>query len=345
MTNVEDELVAHLEARAAEVTVPFTANDVRSSTPVGRRRSGAKRSAVVASGVAATLVVVAVGLLVFVRGGGAGDRVVATEPTSVDDVTSEAIVVDEPRSTEAEVEPTNPTIGGDAVFRLDAGLTLDEIIDAVDAADLTFDGAAFEAAVRAADTERLWLPATTPSVGEPLEGRLLAGDYSGVTGDAAALVEQMLRRFEVTVVQLRLPDSEALVGLAPEEALIVASIIEQEASGFEDRQRVARVIYNRLAGGEPLGIDSVLEYALGREILSPADLDIDSPYNTRRVAGLPPTPIGTFDVSALTAALDPAPGEWRFYLPADSAGELAFASTLDEFNELVTACREQGRCR
>jgi UPF0755 protein len=96
---------------------------------------------------------------------------------------------------------------------------------------------------------------------------------------------------------------------------------------------VARVIYNRLADGIPLGIDATILYALGehKEELTATDLAIDSPYNTREVAGLPPTPIGAPGLESLEAALHPADGEWLYYVLADCDGHHAFSASYDDF--------------
>ena len=98
---------------------------------------------------------------------------------------------------------------------------------------------------------------------------------------------------------------------------------------------IARVIYNRLQEGMPLGIDATVLYALGehKSELSSDDLKIDSPYNTRIVTGLPPTPIGAPGLNSLEAALAPAEGEWLYYVLADCEGHHAFSTNYDDFLE------------
>lgn len=96
---------------------------------------------------------------------------------------------------------------------------------------------------------------------------------------------------------------------------------------------VARVIYNRLREGMTLGIDATVLYALGehKDTLTESELAIDSPYNTRLVAGLPPTPIGAPGAASLEAAAQPAEGPWLYYVLADCEGNHAFSESYDEF--------------
>jgi UPF0755 protein len=117
-------------------------------------------------------------------------------------------------------------------------------------------------------------------------------------------------------------------GWSPYQAVVVASLIQGEAGG-PDQANVAGVILNRLQRGMPLQIDSTLCYAKGGcpPVPSNADKQIDSPYNTYRVTGLPPTPILTVTESALRAAKAPASNDYLFYVTGDD-GVTRFASTL-----------------
>jgi len=120
--------------------------------------------------------------------------------------------------------------------------------------------------------------------------------------------------------------------------------VEEEARVDEDRAKVARVIYNRLAAGEPLGIDATSCYEKG-EIpcsLTESELASDSPYNTRNRAGLPPTPITSPGRASIEAALNPAEGPWRWYVLADADGHHAFTDDYDEFLRLKAECAAQG---
>lgn len=96
---------------------------------------------------------------------------------------------------------------------------------------------------------------------------------------------------------------------------------------------VARVIYNRLREGMTLGIDATIIYGLGKhtEELTQSELEIDSPYNTRLYAGLPPTPIGAPGAESLKAAAAPADGEWLYYVLGDCDGNHRFSESYEEF--------------
>jgi UPF0755 protein len=117
-------------------------------------------------------------------------------------------------------------------------------------------------------------------------------------------------------------------GWSPYEAVVVASLVQGEAGG-PDQPTVAGVMLNRVRRGMPLQIDSTLCYVKGGcpPVPSNADKQIESPYNTYRVTGLPPTPILTVTESALRAALAPAASDYLFYVTGDD-GVTRFATTL-----------------
>jgi UPF0755 protein len=167
-----------------------------------------------------------------------------------------------------------------------------------------------------------------------LEGLLFPSTYQIVRKDSEADVARRLvdQTVEETV-ELDFEAKAAARGVTPYEAVIVASMIEAEAKAPGDRGKIARVIYNRLDEGMRLGIDATVLYALGehKNVLTNADLAVDSPYNTRKVAGLPPTPIGAPGAGSLEAAVNPAEGDWLYYVVSDCAGHHAFSESYDEF--------------
>jgi UPF0755 protein len=135
----------------------------------------------------------------------------------------------------------------------------------------------------------------------------------------------------------------------PYEAVVAASHIQTEAQRAEDAPLISAVIRNRLADGTPLQIDSTLCYArlqsTGAGCPPPptnADKEIDSPYNTYRVTGLPPTPISSVTEASLAAAIAPADVPYTYYVIADENGKHAFATTLEEHDRNVAAAREKG---
>lgn len=126
--------------------------------------------------------------------------------------------------------------------------------------------------------------------------------------------------------------------LSQEETVIIASLIEREARHDTDRPLVSSVIHNRLDLGMKLDIDATIQYALGyqplentwwKRHLSLDDLALNSPYNTYRVAGLPPTPIANPGIKSLEAAANPATTNYLYYL-SDSNGTNHYSKTLEE---------------
>ena len=121
------------------------------------------------------------------------------------------------------------------------------------------------------------------------------------------------------------------------EVVTIASLVEREGKADEDRPLIASVIYNRLRLGMPLEVDASIEYAFPEhhDVITKRDLEIDSPYNTYRHAGLPPTPIANPGKPSLDAAFDPAKSDYLYYV-AKGDGHHAFAKTLSEHNTNVS---------
>ena len=124
---------------------------------------------------------------------------------------------------------------------------------------------------------------------------------------------------------------------SPEEALIMASIVEKETAVAAERSAIAGVFVRRLQKGMRLQTDPTVIYALGIGFdgnLRRRDLNFDSPYNTYRYAGLPPTPIAAAGREAIHAALHPRPGE-TLYFVSRGDGSHQFSATLEEHNAAV----------
>jgi len=173
-----------------------------------------------------------------------------------------------------------------------------------------------------------------PDEVDTLEGLLFPSTYQVAEDETAkSLVRRLLTTFEEQAAELDLEARADALGITPYEAVIIASMIEAETRVDEERPKVARVIYNRIELGWSLGIDATVLYALGdrRAPLTTTNLNVDSPYNTRRYAGLPPTPIGAPGRASLEAALAPAEGDWLYYVLADCEGRHAFSETDAEF--------------
>ncbi len=132
--------------------------------------------------------------------------------------------------------------------------------------------------------------------------------------------------------------------------MVIASLIEAEGRG-DDMPKISRVIYNRLTGpGDRQGtngllqIDATVNYAADNElgaVPTTEDLEIDSPYNTYKYPGLPPTPIEAPGDAAIQAAANPVEGDWYYYVTVNLAtGETKFAETYDEFLQYKDELRE-----
>ena len=169
---------------------------------------------------------------------------------------------------------------------------------------------------------------------DTLEGLLFPSTYQVVKKDTErGLATELVQEMEKQAEKAGIFDRAESLGVTPYEAITIASMIEGEASVAGDRDKIARVIYNRLEQGIALGIDATVLYALGehKNELTQSDLEIDSPYNTRKVAGLPPTPIGAPGLASLEAAANPADGPWLYYVLADCDGNHAFSEDYNDF--------------
>jgi UPF0755 protein len=128
----------------------------------------------------------------------------------------------------------------------------------------------------------------------------------------------------------------------------VASIVEREAKLYADRGPVASAIYNRLHAQMPLGADSTQTYYLRLRnpqlIPTAAQLNQPSPYNTRLVKGLPPTPIANPGLASLRAATTPPRTTYLYFVEVKPSGELGFASSTAGFGQLQLQCRAANLC-
>jgi UPF0755 protein len=131
--------------------------------------------------------------------------------------------------------------------------------------------------------------------------------------------------------------------LTERDVVTIASMVEEEAQLDEERPLIAAVIYNRLHEGIPLGIDATVRFATGNydEPLTESELAVDSPYNTRVNAGLPPGPISSPGLASLEAAAHPAKVDYLYYVVKPGAcGEHSFSSSSAEFEADVAAYDE-----
>jgi UPF0755 protein len=152
------------------------------------------------------------------------------------------------------------------------------------------------------------------------------------TTSASRLVANQLAAFEARWRAVR-PSPRARAR-SPYDVVSIASMIERETVVPAERKLVAAVIYNRLDQGMPLGIDATLRYGLGipgTRPLTQAHLRSNSPYNTRRFKGLPPTPIGNPGLPSLRAAASPAEVDYLYYLRRPNSVRHLFTADEAEF--------------
>ena len=183
----------------------------------------------------------------------------------------------------------------------------------------------------AANPAKLDLPPYTKG---RLEGFLFPATYDIDPGTTAVeVLTMMVDRFEEAAADNGLLQRSQALGLTPYEIVTVASLIERESRLEDEYPKVSRVVYNRLDKNIPLGIDAAILFGLGRTSggLKKSDLAKDTPYNTRLNTGLPPTPIASPGEKALEGALEPADGDWLYYVLADKNGRQLFTSDYNEF--------------
>ncbi|MEU2669316.1 endolytic transglycosylase MltG [Streptomyces sp. NPDC007164] len=182
---------------------------------------------------------------------------------------------------------------------------------------------------KAATTADLPLPAEAK--GNP-EGYLFPATYP-ITSDTTP--QSLLRYMVDTAVQRfgadHISAGAQRNGVSVYQTVTIASIVQAEADTTADMGKVARVVHNRLERGMPLQMDSTLNYALNRSTLhtTTSDTKIDSPYNSYEHKGLPPTPIGNPGEQAMTAAINPTPGAWLYFVTV-APGDTRFTSSYTE---------------
>ncbi len=202
-----------------------------------------------------------------------------------------------------------------------------------------------------------------------IEGLIFPATYDVGEDESSnefALVQRLVNQMDTVIREVGADEGFVLdngTRLTPYEVLTVASMIEEEAKLDADRPRIARVIYNRLADGEALGIDATTIYGVhltrcafeprcsnpstGFSWYDPALTvsqleDTQNPYNTRIVPGLPPTPISAPGRASLQAAMNPEPGPWKWYVLVDTDGSHFFTDDYDQFLDAAAQAQADG---
>ncbi|HEV8020796.1 MAG TPA: endolytic transglycosylase MltG [Candidatus Lustribacter sp.] len=169
-----------------------------------------------------------------------------------------------------------------------------------------------------------------------LEGFLFPSTYLVPTGARPAGIAQILTDQFFRELPEKAASKARALGLNVPQVITVASLIEREAQADDERALMAGVYYNRLRAGMPLQVDATIEYIFPEHhaVITRRDLEIDSPYNTYRYTGLPPTPIANPGKASIDAAFSPVRSKYLYYVYKGN-GHHAFAQTLEEHNANV----------
>lgn len=194
----------------------------------------------------------------------------------------------------------------------------------------------------AADPVALGVP---PYGDNQLEGFLFPATYE-VQPETTAIemLSMMVARYQQAADAVDLEARAKAIGRTPYEVLITASLIEKETAFPADRPKVARVVYNRLEDGMPLQFDSTVNYLKDEKTprLTLEDLKVESEYNTYQNQGLPPTPIDSPGQEALAAALNPAEGDYVYFITTSKDGSALFTADYNEFLRAKAKAKAEG---
>lgn len=187
-------------------------------------------------------------------------------------------------------------------------------------------------------------PLITRPNSKSLEGYLFPDTYRFTKNSTPEeVITKMLANFSSRLSSLGIEDpDEKYNGLTLYEIITLASIIEQESGGEgattgelslqDERDLVASVFYNRMEIGQALESDATVNYVTGKDTpgASLKDLEVDSPYNTYKYAGLPPGPICNPSLGSIKAALQPAKSGYFYFLHKQPSGQVDFSRTFEE---------------
>jgi UPF0755 protein len=200
----------------------------------------------------------------------------------------------------------------------------------------------FEAAIK--NTAALGLP---PYANGNPEGYLWPATYDVAPGETALkLLQTAVTQFKKEAVALHLAAGASRTGFTEAHLVIIASLLMAEVNQTKYYADVARVIDNRLKAGMTLGLDSTVAYALNKYTfnLTTSDLNVNSPYNTRKFTGLPPGPIDSPNAAAIQAAMNPAPATntWLYFVTVNKQGLTLFTSDPNQFQTWVAEAHRNG---
>lgn len=215
------------------------------------------------------------------------------------------------------------TIAENKKALMGAGYSRQEVDEAFAA---TYDSPLFEGKPESAD----------------LEGYIYGDTYRFNTGlSAKKVLEKVFSQFYTTISERRLDRGYQLKNMTLYQGITLASIIQREAGGGDERQ-IAQVFHRRLSIGMPLGSDVTYQYIADKTGVQ-RDVNLDSPYNTRRYPGLPPGPIASPGLEALRAVSLPADGEYLYFLSGDD--DVTYYATTLEGHEANIRNHCQKKCQ
>ncbi|MHA0855635.1 endolytic transglycosylase MltG [Paenibacillus sp. CMAA1364] len=233
-------------------------------------------------------------------------------------------------------------------FTIPEGYTVEQIAKKLDKDGVGDAEVLLELANHSSNADPVFLDsiATQPEIKHVLEGYLFPETYElkkGIT--EADIIKAMTAQLQQKLATLENWEQKMKdKGLTLHELLTIASLVEREVVVDSERALVAGIIYNRLDAGQKLEIDATVQYALDqpKERLFYKDLEIDSPYNTYLVKGLPPGPICNPSLASIEAALEPQTSEYFFYVTKkDGSKEHLFAKTYKEHLKNIEKSKTQ----
>jgi UPF0755 protein len=219
------------------------------------------------------------------------------------------------------------------------GLTVEQTFQRI----ATARGSPFTVAELRAATADVALPAwapvgSLPEDAEPLEGLLFPNTYEF---RVAARPQDVIARLIHETDKIMTSVATHSTGLGPYQILTLASLVEREARLADERPRISSVIHNRLRERQRLQVDATVLYALGqqKDRVLKTDTKIDSPWNTYRHEGLPPTPISGVGEASLRAAAQPASEDFLYYVVDPKTGRHRFSRTYVEHQRTIAEVR------
>ncbi len=241
-----------------------------------------------------------------------------------------------------EVLDAGPIAAASKVVRVTEGLRLVDALREIESQMGSVTVAQLQESLSSGQVKSAYKPADAP-----WEGFLFPDTYEFNEKDTAPVIlQKMAAKMDSVLDDLGYDKAEQLSGHSSYELVTIASLIEKETGQPpEERGKISRVISNRLDEGETLGIDAAVLYGLDRTSggLTKSDLAQETPYNTRKVAGLPPTPIALPGKASLEAAIEPTSGDWKYYvLVSNEPPTHFFTSSYKEFTKEKADAQARG---